>query len=104
LLGRVVTMPLRPCLDCGRLSPQSRCPRHRRTTTQRGLGYTHQRQAAAQIAAVPWCEDCGHTGSPDNPLTGEHGTARVHGGTQVDRTLCRRCNSARGSKIRRHAE
>ena len=105
-------MPLRPCLDCGRLTQDTRCPPHRiahdnaryarrGTTTERGLGYQHQLQVAEQIAAVPVCQRCGHTGTADNPLTGEHGVARADGGTEVTATLCRRCNSSLGASRRR---
>lgn len=106
-------MPMRPCLDCGHLSPDTRCGIHARaqqqardarrgSSTQRGLGSAHRRQAAAQIAAVPYCERCGHQGSPDNPLTAEHGLPRARGGSQVTGTLCRSCNSSSGGSVRRH--
>lgn len=101
-------MVLRPCLDCRKLSPNSRCvdcarakDRARGTTTQRGLGWQHQQQRRVQLDAVAYCEDCGHTGSEGNPLTGEHGTPRVLGGRQVTATLCRVCNSRRGGRLAR---
>lgn len=105
-------MPLRPCLDCGQLSSASRCPDHARqrsaareaargSSTARGLGTEHRRAAREQIKAVPYCERCGHEGSLDNPLTGEHGTPRAHGGTAITGTLCRSCNSSAGARVRR---
>lgn len=46
-------MPLRPCIVCGRVSDQSRCPEHRRPgTTARDYGWGHQREAAASRLIV----------------------------------------------------
>ncbi len=76
--GRAGRMALtRPCLDCGTLTRSgSRCdPCHakrRGTTSQRGYGAAHQRRRERVIAAQPWWSVCGHTGSPENPLTGDH--------------------------------
>jgi hypothetical protein len=105
-------MAVRPCLDCDAPTTKSRCltctavrqrarDAQRGTTTERGLGWDHQRQRDQQVTEVPYCERCGHTGSIRNPLTGEHTTPRAHGGTDVDMTLCRSCNSSRGATVRR---
>jgi 5-methylcytosine-specific restriction endonuclease McrA len=92
-----------PCLDCGALTKDgSRCSRcyarRRGTTTERGYGAAHQRRARAAIAAQPACSVCGHPGSPDNPLTGDHVVPVSCGGERGPlRVACRRCNSRRGN-------
>ena len=76
----------------------SHAPQHTRTTSQRGYGALHQKLARAQIRQQPWCSDCGHEGSDDNPLTGEHIVRLADGGPTTASnytTLCRRCNSRR---------
>lgn len=96
------------CLDCGRRTEGSRCADckarrdvDRGTTTERGYGATHQRRARAAIAAQPWCSDCGHPGSRDNPLTADHVVPVSRGGRNGPlRVACRRCNSSRGSRRR----
>lgn len=106
-------MALRPCLDCGSPSMNSRCPVHkaqrearrdavRGSTTQRGLGWSHQQQVAELKLRRPLghCPRCGRRITARNPLTGEHGTARAHGGTKVTDLICRICNSADGARIR----
>jgi hypothetical protein len=46
-------MPMRPCIVCGTISDQTRCPTHRRgTTAQRGYGPEHQRERAAWAPLV----------------------------------------------------
>lgn len=108
-------MPLRPCLDCGALSKGSRCPTHdaaikrrrdqrRPSTTERGLGAEHRRQVKALLAEtgpLTNCPNCGRPITPKNPITGEHGVARAHGGTEVTGLICRICNSTAGGGIRR---
>jgi predicted RNA-binding Zn-ribbon protein involved in translation (DUF1610 family) len=101
------------CSSCGRIIAPSekkrgRCPaclsayyrerRQRRgSTAQRGHGADYQRRRAAAIRAQPWCSDCGHTGSADNPLTAEHLKPVAHGGSHGPLgVLCRSCNSSRG--------
>jgi 5-methylcytosine-specific restriction endonuclease McrA len=52
-------------------------------------------RARATIAASPRCEDCGATTN----LTADHLIPVIDGGaTGPLRTLCRSCNSRRGSK------
>jgi hypothetical protein len=107
-------MPLRPCLTCGALSRGSRCPTHTRevqairdakrgTTNERGLGAEHQRQRRALIDAagpIMNCPRCDRPITAKNPLTGEHGVARAHGGTELTGLICRSCNSSLGATIR----
>lgn len=46
-------MPLRPCIECGTISDQTRCPAHRRgTTTQRGYDAQHKAERATWVPIV----------------------------------------------------
>lgn len=96
-------MPLRPCIDCDRLTarPDSRCyncatarelARGRRQT--RGYDATYARARAKALAGATHCRTCGTRFTPDNPATGGHALARRHGGTTADGIVaeCRRCN------------
>jgi HNH endonuclease len=104
-------MALRPCLDCGKTTNGNRCPtdrtRHERargTTTQRGLGADHRRQRTQAInrAGNPThCPRCDKPITATNPITGEHGTPRAHGGTQITEVICLSCNSSLGATIRK---
>jgi 5-methylcytosine-specific restriction endonuclease McrA len=101
---------LKPCLTCGRLSHWSRCADHRikrSSATARGYGSVWQRQAKAQIAAVPWCQciGCGiHAGPCQSTadLTADHVIPKARGGTADHglQTLCRRCNSSKKDRAR----
>lgn len=57
-------MPIRHCLDCGRLTPNTRCPTHQRqrdNSTTRGYGTHHQQQRAILADTLPTpCYYCGH--------------------------------------------
>jgi len=110
-------MPLRPCLDCGKLTPNSRCPddeqvrqrakdAKRGTAHQRGLGAAHraERQSLiSEVGPIASCPRCGRPITPQNPITGEHGVARAHGGTEITGLICRSCNSSLGARIRRQS-
>lgn len=112
-------MSVKPCLDCGRNTTNgSRCKEceqareaRRRAAYERrnprpspsARGYTRQwrAQVKAAIARQPFCSVCGHPGSPDNPLTGDHVTPRAQGGAGSGdniQVLCRRCNSRKGAR------
>jgi 5-methylcytosine-specific restriction protein A len=105
-------MVLRACLTCGEPSPGSRCDacrravdrttaQHRGTTTARGYGHRWQQRSNAVRRTSPVCEACGTTGNRSNPLTVDHITPKAAGGTDHRdnlRTLCRRCNSAKGAR------
>lgn len=54
----------RPCLDCGALSPNTRCPTHTRTTTQRGYGWTHQQARALALQDYDPDTPCPRCGLP----------------------------------------
>lgn len=84
-------MALKPCLDCGKLSQDTRCPVHtaqvnrardqrRGTRQQRGLNAEYDRNRATLLANVTVCAVCGRPGSPDDPLTAGHVTDRRNGG------------------------
>lgn len=99
----------RPCIDCGNLIPSgSRCAscqpaqtQQRGTTTARGYGSQWRRISDQVVAEEGMCIDCGHVGTPDNPLTADHVVAKANGGTDDRDNLvcrCRRHNSAKGSR------
>jgi len=69
----------------------------RGTAAARGYDGAWRKLSARVRRLQPWCGDCGHTGSADNPLSGEHlrWPARTLADVEV---LCRRCNSARGRR------
>lgn len=106
-------MPKRPCIDCGGLALATRCPdckrAHRRNEDRlrgsrhfRGYDREHERLRAETLRDTPYCVDCGHDGSPDNPLSADHIKPLSEGGrTQRDNymTLCRRCNSRKGANV-----
>ena len=95
---------LRPCLICSTLSRESRCESHRLerpSATERGYGSSWRRLSASVIAEYGSCVDCGHAGSPDNPLTADHIVAKANGGTDDRWNLtcrCRRHNSSKGAR------
>ena len=93
------------CLDCYRKYERDRSRARRArvgTTSQRGYGSDYQRRRAGAIQAQPWCSDCGHRGSADNPLTAEHINPVSQGGKDGPlAVLCPSCNSARGRAMNR---
>ena len=97
-------MPPRPCLHCGGLIPFGRrcsC----RTNEARGYGSEWRKIRQAILARDGGqCIDCGHTGSPANPLTVDHVMPKARGGGDNPDNLVTRCrihNSSKGigSKI-----
>ncbi len=72
----------------------------RLTTTQKGLGWEHQKQVARlkrlHIDGTPcwWCGDAMHLGQD---LHGDHTPSRAHGGTKADRLMHGPCNKQRGN-------
>lgn len=90
-------MALKPCLErnCGRLSPNTRCPAHtaqasrardqrRGTRQQRGLDAEYDRNRTMLMATVTVCAICGQPGMPGDPLTAGHINRREDG---VDNSL-----------------
>lgn len=93
-------MPLKPCLDCGRLSPHSRCERHggnTRITPGRGTGWqaTAFRQAVLDQAGHR-CEFVNAQGARCTAMMGleAHHVRDLRDGGSNDpangRCLCRR--------------
>lgn len=91
---------LRPCLECGDLSEDARCPEHQRrelprpnrpTTAQLGYGGKWQRLSRKARRLQPWCSWC----LTEDDLTTDHlvWPARSLEDVQV---LCRPCNSRKG--------
>lgn len=87
-------MALKACLDCGTLSPATRCPpcarardntryARRGTRQQRGLDTEYDRNRAIILASATVCAICGRPGTPTDPLTAGHITDRQHGGTNA---------------------
>lgn len=95
-----MTLP-RPCLGCGtKISSGSRCSScvsPKAKTAARGYGARWQRLARAATKLHPWCTDCGTTGTPDNPLTGDHLRWPAVSLADIE-VVCRRCISRRGAR------
>ena len=104
-------MPVKFCLGCRKLTKNgSYCEtceaanKHARdaarpSTTQRGLGWRHQRKATQVTADVEVCPRCGQPPTKDNPITAHHTVARAKGGADSPLVpLCRRCNSQIGDR------
>ena len=93
---------LKACLDCGRPTSGSRCPRHRReherrrgTPDQRGYDKQHRAMRRQAIDAHPYCVDCGTS----EDLCADHIVPLSRGGTNALANYavrCRRCISRRG--------
>lgn len=113
-------MPLKLCLDCGKLSKGARCPpcadvKRRasnariRPHSQRRPDYTSAERArrAKAVAAhrAMYGELCpgwmrpAHMAGPSNPLTADHVHEVRHGGSEQGPlgVLCRSCNSGKGA-------
>ncbi|MFI8773747.1 hypothetical protein ACIGKQ_16475 [Gordonia sp. NPDC062954] len=85
---------------------------HRKSTTARGLGWTHQQNATRlrrrHIDGTPcwWCNRPMYLERERNfdgqPLGADHSTARSRGGHTADRLLHQTCNSQRGDGSRDH--
>lgn len=64
----------------------------------------HRRRSARLRKASPFCEDCGHPGSPDNPLHADHlesAADQEEAGLPLRdedyAVRCRSCNSRQGA-------
>lgn len=76
-----------------------------KTTTERGLGWDHQKQRErllrSHVDGSPcwWCAKPMHRDKARNwdgdTLAADHSHARAHGGTKADRLLHGRCNKQR---------
>lgn len=105
-------MTLKPCLDCGELTPDSRCPEHdtRPPRASRAAGYdTAWDKLSVRARTIqPWCSRCGVTSDLTCDHTPEAWARKAAGKTirleDVD-VLCRVCQNlagpARGPRARR---
>lgn len=115
-------MPLRPCLDCGKLSPGARCEEHgaikRRASNARYRPHRErrpdydaaERERRAQTVAAwravhgdlcPGWNRAAHMADPaTNPLTADHLQSVRSGGAECGPlgVLCRSCNSSKGDR------
>lgn len=98
-------MTLKPCVQCGEPSDQSRCPAHRPRCTKpssRTRGYdtawTNLSRRARRLQ--PWCSDCGATEDLQADHTPEAWAAHDAGKpiklTMID-VVCGPCNRRRGA-------
>lgn len=74
-------------------------------TTERGLGYSHQRQRAALLRRHvdgTLCWWCGRPMYRTQNLAADHTVARANGGRKADRLLHAPCNAERGDGSRDH--
>ncbi len=83
-----------------------------RSTTERGLGWRHQKQRDRLVAGLVDGTACWWCGKPmyrdkaanfdGAPVEADHTLARSKGGDLADRLLHRRCNRSRGNGSRDH--
>lgn len=110
---------LKTCAGCSKIIPvtskRGRCDECRRDyerqrrqwrgkTAARGYGSEWRRLVRIAIAMHPYCVDCRHTGSRDNPLTGDHIIPLAQGGQNNLGNIavrCRVCNGRRGATVRK---
>lgn len=100
-------MKLKVCAEpgCPDLTTNVRCTAHtvdRGTTTERGLGWDHQKRRAKlmQFAIGTICELCGELILPGQKLHLDHSTPRAHGGQHGDRIVHGECNDRAGATVR----
>lgn len=100
--------PPRPCIECGTLSPTTRCTachhKHQRTTAKPKPPRAHYagdyRKRAAQVrATATHCWICGQTARPNDPWQADH----LNPGDPNSPLLPahRSCNAARGNRPHR---
>lgn len=61
--------------------------KRRESTTQRGLGYTHQKLREQVLREEPYCWICGKRGTAADPLVADHVIPRSKGGTTTQSNL-----------------
>lgn len=102
----------RPCLDCGKPGPNTRCDKHRKlhantryakrgSTTDRGYGSAYQLRRPQVLKGATHCRTCGEEFTEDNPATAGHiqdlrdlprEQRRVSAATADLMPQCARCN------------
>ena len=108
-------MSKKPCLDCGVVTENSRCPAHeaqrqtnnprvRLNANDRGYSADWQRIRLGILARDSWiCQRCGKRMAHDANATVDHVVPLSLGGARLDPTnlvaCCRRCNSAKKDRI-----
>lgn len=96
-------MPLRACLDCGKLSAASRCPDHERkpwphTKSAAARGYDHawRKARARQLQRSPRCQ----CGAP--AVTVDHIIPLARGGARLAAenlaSMCESCHDAKTNR------
>ncbi len=102
--------PLRPCLTCGTLSRQARCPGHTRQVTaakraRRPYPQAERTRRAAVVSAWratigDWCPGWQVAPHHATDLTADHPIAVAAGGREDAplTVLCRSCNSRKGAR------
>ena len=100
----------RPCIDCGVVVRSNRCNEcqqkieaRRPSRIARGYDKEWVRLSKWARSMQPWCSFCGS----NKDLTADHITPLASGGLSVPsnvRVLCRSCNSAKGTFIRKNPE
>ena len=93
----------RPCVDCQVITRSTRCvkcqrlkDKQRPTPTQRGYNYAWQKLSKEFRTAYPYCFKCGSK----KDLNNDHIVSKKNGGQDIWsnlQTLCRICNSIKGS-------
>jgi 5-methylcytosine-specific restriction enzyme A len=107
-------MPVKPCLNCGRLSTGTRCPAHTRThqvqaqrakRTRRPYTYEEQRRRAKAVddwvAVHGWlCPGWRRPAHKSRDLTADHVHAVAAGGAEDGhlQVLCRSCNGRKAAQ------
>ena len=109
-------MPMRPCLTCGKLTPNRRCPPHetaertrhnnRPRPANRRPEYTAAERKRRADTVTAWiqvngfmCPGFERPPHPSTDLTADHITDVHLGGAEGGplSVLCRSCNSAKGA-------
>lgn len=100
-------MPLKPCLGCGRLGSNSRCPEcAKRKRAQRPYTWTERQRRAQAVEA--WVQVYGYLcpgwrrdAHESTDLTADHITPVAAGGREDGplAILCRACNSAKRDRV-----
>lgn len=98
---------MKPCLECGELSPGPRCPEHtptredtRPNSGRRGYDYQWQKLSERARKAQPFCSRCNTTEDLTTDHTPEAWKRKAAGKPirlQDIEVLCRSCNSSAGA-------
>lgn len=99
-----VEAPTTPPGGRGFVVEEGSVPRQQKSTTQRGLGWDHQKQRERLLRLHVDGSPCAWCGQPmwrdTQELDADHEQARSLGGTRADRLLHASCNRQRGDGTR----